>query len=63
MNKIVIQDASAGRWLDFREPLQVIETQRMEEVLLKLREVEEMVQVPGLTAACFISYESGSAFD
>ena len=63
MNKIVIQDASAGRWLYFREPLQVIETQRMEEVILKLREVEAMVQEHGLYAAGFISYEAGSAFD
>ncbi|UCH45152.1 MAG: chorismate-binding protein, partial [Nitrospiraceae bacterium] len=63
MSKILIQDAAAGRWLYFREPLQVIETHRAEEVILKLREVEAMVQEHGLHAAGFISYEAGSAFD
>ncbi|MCG6943890.1 MAG: aminodeoxychorismate synthase component I [Deltaproteobacteria bacterium] len=63
MNKIVIQDASADRWLYFREPVQVIETQRTEEVTLKLCEVEALVQEHGLHAAGFISYEAGPAFD
>jgi para-aminobenzoate synthetase/4-amino-4-deoxychorismate lyase len=63
MNKIAIQDATAGRWLYFQEPWQVIETHRTEEVILKLREVEAMVQEQGLHAAGFVSYEAAPAFD
>ena len=62
-NQAVIQDITAGQWLHFQKPWQVIETGCIEEVVPKLRLVETMVQEQGLYAAGFISYEAAPGFD
>ncbi len=62
-NEVVIQDVTAKRWLHFREPLQVIRADCVEEVAPGLRLVEAAVQEQGLYAAGFISYEAAPAFD
>ncbi|MBN2684055.1 MAG: chorismate-binding protein [Pontiellaceae bacterium] len=48
-----------GRWLHFSEPVKVLQTERVEEVLPMLHEAE----ASGLFCAGFISYEASSAFD
>jgi len=63
MNEVVIQDATACRWLHFREPSRVIQANSIEEVVAKLRLIERMVTEEGLYAAGFISYEAAPAFD
>lgn len=61
--QVVIRDAVAGRWLRFRNPVQVIETAQPHEVVACLRRVEAMVEQQGLHAAGFLSYEAAPAFD
>ncbi|NOZ05708.1 MAG: aminodeoxychorismate synthase component I [Chloroflexi bacterium] len=62
-HQIVIRDATTGQWLRFQDPCQVIEARCIEEVLPKLRIVEEKTQERELFAAGFISYEAAPAFD
>jgi para-aminobenzoate synthetase/4-amino-4-deoxychorismate lyase len=62
-NQAIIHDATTKQWLRFQKPGQVIEASCIEEVVPKLRLVEEMVNEHGLYAAGFISYEAAPAFD
>ncbi len=55
--KVVLKHA--GRWLHFSQPVKVLRTERIEDVLPMLREAEES----GLYAAGFLSYEAARAFD
>ena len=59
----VMRDAASGEWLLFREPLEIIETDHIENVGAKLRQVEDAVNERGLHAAGFIAYEAAPAFD
>jgi para-aminobenzoate synthetase/4-amino-4-deoxychorismate lyase len=63
INQVVIQDASQRRWLRFQNPVQTIATTRLEDVRLKLEQVESAVNKWGLHAAGFLSYEAAPAFD
>ena len=62
--KIVIHDKSEkpSRWLYFTGPLEVIESDRLDEVGDKLKLIESAVE-GGYHAAGFISYEAAPAFD
>ncbi len=62
-NTVFLHDAARRRWLLFRAPYLVLQTERTEEVLPILRQVDVSVQKEGLHAAGFISYEAGPAFD
>jgi para-aminobenzoate synthetase/4-amino-4-deoxychorismate lyase len=61
--EVVIRDAAAGAWLRFQNPREVIETERLSEVLPCLRRVEALVRQERLYAAGFLSYEAAPAMD
>ena len=54
-------DGSA-RWLDFTEPVDVVSTHLLSEVLPALQRIEQSVR-KGLYAAGFVTYEAAPAFD
>ena len=60
MNRVVAQ--GGDRWLFFEKPLQILRTNRLEDVLPMLREAGNAVDA-GRYAAGFLSYESAPAFD
>jgi len=62
-NQVVLHNAALKRWLDFREPCELIQAHQIDEVIPKLRRVERMVREHRLYAAGFISYEAAPAFD
>ncbi|MDD4101668.1 MAG: chorismate-binding protein [Kiritimatiellae bacterium] len=60
---VLLQDSVNGGWMRFANPLQVIQTLRVEEVADKLREVETAVEDRGLYAAGLVAYEAAPGFD
>jgi para-aminobenzoate synthetase/4-amino-4-deoxychorismate lyase len=60
---VILHDEVARRWLRFRNPVEVISAARIEDVLPRLREVEQAVEDRGLHAAGWVSYEAAPAFD
>lgn len=52
-----------GRWLVFGQPVQVLQATALPEVLDVLRRAEQAVELEGLHAAGFLSYEAAPAFD
>jgi len=59
-DEIVLRDGDS--WLHFANPHRVIFTERLQDVLPALREIEDAVN-NGFHAAGFLSYESAPAFD
>ena len=62
-NAVVLRDAASGRWLRFQDPVEILSADRAEDVLPRLRAVEQAVDNRGLHAAGWISYEAAPAFD
>ncbi len=62
-NLVVLRDAASGRWLRFRHPVEILSAARAEDVLPRLREIENAVAGRHLHAAGWISYEAAPAFD
>ena len=62
MNQVVIHDAQNKQWLKFSQPIAVVRTNKITEVLPCLEEVNRLVQQQ-LWGAGFLSYEAASAFD
>jgi para-aminobenzoate synthetase / 4-amino-4-deoxychorismate lyase len=62
-NCVVLHNAAAGKWLCFRDPQQVFTTNRLDEVLPALRNIEALVNRNRWYAAGFIGYEAAKAFD
>ncbi len=60
---VILRDDATGRWLRFQGPVAEITAVRVDEVLVRLREVEAAVEGRGLHAAGWISYEAAPAFD
>ena len=60
-NQVIVR--SGSKWLHFKQPLYIIETHRLDEVISKLQGIEEIASRFGLYVAGFISYEAASAFD
>ena len=60
---VVLYDAAAGAWRQFAKPLEIVQTDRCDEVMSGLRRVEALVESRGLYAAGFVSYEAAPAFD
>ncbi len=61
-NQVVLRDDKHACWLHFTEPVEIVTTQRLADVLPALRRVEDMTE-RGLHAAGFIGYEAAPAFD
>ncbi len=60
---VILHSASAGRWLSFKSPHQVIAAEKLDEILPALNQIEDLVNRNGWFAAGFISYEAGAGFD
>jgi para-aminobenzoate synthetase/4-amino-4-deoxychorismate lyase len=60
-DEIILRDGE--EWLHFANPHRVIVANRLQDVLPALREIEDAVNLNGLHAAGFLSYESAPAFD
>ena len=60
-NQVIVR--SGSKWLHFKQPLHIIETHRLDEVIPKLQDIEEIASRFGLYVAGFISYEAAPAFD
>ena len=63
INTVIIRDAKKGEWLHFANPLAIIRTDNVHEVLPKLRLTEMITRGRQCYAAGFIGYEAAPAFD
>ncbi|KAB8144842.1 aminodeoxychorismate synthase component I [Chloroflexia bacterium SDU3-3] len=63
VGRVVLRDGAGGRWLEFSAPRQILTTDRIDEVLPLVRQIEALVEETGLHAAGFIAYEAAPAFD
>ena len=59
----LIFDAAQNKWLAFNAPLEIISTRNLAELHDSLRYIENLVNIKGVWAAGFISYEAAPAFD
>ena len=62
-NQVLLREAEKGRWLAFREPLEVVQAWDVGQVQAALEHIQAAVDLDGLWAAGFISYEAAPAFD
>jgi para-aminobenzoate synthetase/4-amino-4-deoxychorismate lyase len=60
---VILRDSLTNRWLRFQEPVAILTTEAVEEVLPLLEEVEKRVSAEALHAAGWIAYEAAPAFD
>lgn len=63
VGRVVLRDGAGGRWREFSAPRQIFTTDRIDEVLPLVRQIEAQVEATGLHAAGFIAYEAAPAFD
>lgn len=63
IDRIVLRDSSAGRWLCFDHPVDVLATRQPSQVLATLEETERRVERERLFAAGFLTYEAAQSFD
>jgi para-aminobenzoate synthetase / 4-amino-4-deoxychorismate lyase len=61
-NEALIHHPGQDCWLHFRNAVKVLETQKIDEVVSVIEDVEQALK-RGLYAAGFIAYEASSAFD
>ncbi len=62
-NSVILHEARRKCWLLFENPCEVVQAFEVSEVLEKLRYVEKRVEMPGLYAVGFVSYDASPAFD
>lgn len=62
-NTVVLHHAQRQRWLLFRQPVAVHVARTLDEVIPVIETVESQVRKDGLSAAGFLAYEAGPAFD
>ncbi len=62
-NLVILHDEAARRWLRFQDPVEMVSATRIDDVLPRLREIEQAVEQRGLHAAGWIAYEAAPAFD
>ena len=60
---VVIHDASKQQWLRFKNPVRIIETTDIGEVLSKFQQIEKSAKKENLYAVGFVAYEAAPAFD
>lgn len=63
LNKLVLRDAAASRWLTFERPAAVFVAYSAAEVRDAIAELERRVNAEGLHAAGYLAYEAAPAFD
>jgi para-aminobenzoate synthetase / 4-amino-4-deoxychorismate lyase len=60
-NEIILRHTDG--WLHYQNPCKILQTDRLDQILPILREIETLVEANGWHAAGFLSYESAPAFD
>ncbi len=63
LRKIVLRDAAAAQWMVFVEPIDVLHTHDVNDVVTVIENAERRVSTEALYAVGFLSYESAPAFD
>lgn len=63
MSEVVLRRADPPGWLRFRDPIAVVQAQRLDEVRPALHAVMETVQAQTCWAAGYLAYEAAPAFD
>ncbi|MCF7792130.1 MAG: aminodeoxychorismate synthase component I [Victivallales bacterium] len=61
--EVVLFDAFTKRWIKFSNPVSIISTAYLDEVIKCIEDIELLVNRNNLFAAGFISYEASPAFD
>jgi para-aminobenzoate synthetase / 4-amino-4-deoxychorismate lyase len=61
--RVVVYDAASNRWADFRRPVEILCTTRLEDVLPMLGYIDAQVAGGNIHAAGFLAYEASPAFD
>ena len=61
--KVIIHNAEKKQWLSFENPLSVLQTCKIDDVIEKLKEIQTWIEQENLYAAGFLSYETSPAFD
>ncbi len=61
--RLVIYDAATRAWLQFQQPVQILTTSSVDDVLPLMQSVDRLVNEQGYFAAGFLSYEAASGFD
>ena len=59
--QVLIQ--AGHRWLSFENPVRIVKANRIDDIVGCLQLIEKLVEVEGLHAAGFVSYEAAAAFD
>ncbi len=59
----LLRDGKDESWIEFRNPVAVIEARKLPDVIPALGEIDRLVREKSLHAAGFITYEAGPAFD
>ena len=62
-NSIILYDQRQQQWKLFSQPLHIVRTEQIDQVVPALGDIESAVKQDGLWAAGFLSYEAASAFD
>ncbi|MCP4181012.1 MAG: aminodeoxychorismate synthase component I [bacterium] len=62
-NRSVIHDATNKCWLEYINPVEIVQTTDLNEVISKLEYIEKRVNQDKLYAVGFISYDASPAFD
>src|SRR5262245_53326880 len=60
-NEVLLKEND--QWLYFSNHHQIIDAEKLEDVLPTLREIERLIEVDGWYAAGFLSYEAASGLD
>lgn len=60
---VLLHQPSSNQWLLFRDPIEIIEAHRLDQVCEAIAHLDHHVQTQGLHAAGFLSYEASPAFD
>ncbi len=63
MNIVAAYDAERRCWVEYSQPIEVVRTGEVSEVISALEYLERIVAEQGVCAAGFISYEAAPAFD
>ncbi len=63
LDEVILYSVDEGAWQYFRKPVEIYKAWSIEEVLVRLNEIERAVDERGLYAAGLIAYEAAPAFD
>ena len=63
LSRVILKDPEQSCWFEYTDPVDVIHTTQVDDVVPLLTKIERLVAQDGYFAAGFLSYEAASAFD